>query len=232
MSGDHGKRRTRRLTEDERSLWDFAACSMTRLERAKSRVHPAVDMAADVDPPPSASADHRPPDPKPVFGGTGAQPNGAAQRPPVRLPDYVPPVSVPKSVASRGAVPELSSFDVKSARRLRGGRVEIDARLDLHGFRQDEARAALVSFLRSAQAKGHRYVLVITGKGGPRRTLSGNGDAEMWSPDRPDPPGGVLRRNVPVWLASPDLRALVVSYTEAAIHHGGAGALYVQVRMR
>ena len=43
---------------------------------------------------------------------------------------------------------------------------------------------------------------------------------------------GVLRRNVPRWLAEPELRAIVVSYTPAASAHGGEGALYVQLRRR
>ena len=41
---------------------------------------------------------------------------------------------------------------------------------------------------------------------------------------------GVLRRAVPLWLNEPDLRALVVSYTQASPRHGGAGALYVRLR--
>jgi len=32
------------------------------------------------------------------------------------------------------------------------------------------------------------------------------------------------------WLEEPDLRAVVLSYTQAATRHGGAGALYVQLR--
>jgi DNA-nicking Smr family endonuclease len=40
----------------------------------------------------------------------------------------------------------------------------------------------------------------------------------------------VLRRSVPLWLSEPDLRAVVLGYTEAATRHGGAGALYVQLR--
>jgi DNA-nicking Smr family endonuclease len=35
---------------------------------------------------------------------------------------------------------------------------------------------------------------------------------------------------VPLWLSLPDLRPLVVGFTEAAIGHGGTGALYVRVR--
>ena len=43
---------------------------------------------------------------------------------------------------------------------------------------------------------------------------------------------GVLRRNVPRWLAEPELAAIVVGFTTAAIRHGGEGALYVQLRRR
>jgi len=142
------------------------------------------------------------------------------------MPPYVPPASSPV----RPRNPDLALFDTKNARRLRGGRREIDARIDLHGMRQDEARSALVSFLRSAQDRGHRFVLVITGKGAPRRSNFAVDEMEPWSLDRERP--GVLRRNVPQWLGSAELRPLVVSYTEAAIQHGGAGALYVQVRVR
>jgi DNA-nicking Smr family endonuclease len=47
-----------------------------------------------------------------------------------------------------------------------------------------------------------------------------------------EPERGVLRRNVPRWLAEPDLRSIVVCYTAAAASHGGEGALYIQLRRR
>jgi DNA-nicking Smr family endonuclease len=40
----------------------------------------------------------------------------------------------------------------------------------------------------------------------------------------------VLRRAVPLWLALPELRPLVIGFEEAASAHGGAGALYVRIR--
>jgi DNA-nicking Smr family endonuclease len=42
----------------------------------------------------------------------------------------------------------------------------------------------------------------------------------------------VLKRNVPRWLEEPDVRSIVVSYTTAAIQHGGEGAIYVHLRAR
>ena len=74
-------------------------------------------------------------------------------------------------------------------RRIARDRDPIDARLDLHGMDQDQARAALHGFVDRAHAEGARAVLVITGKGV-------HGD-------------GVLRRRVPEWLAEPPSRDVV-----------------------
>ncbi len=91
------------------------------------------------------------------------------------------------------------------------------ARIDLHGMRQVEAHSALSRFLRRSHGKGHRIVLVITGKG--------DHEGEFWWEGR-----GVLRRNLPNWLDTPEMKTLVVGYQEAAQQHGGAGAFYVQLR--
>jgi DNA-nicking Smr family endonuclease len=129
-----------------------------------------------------------------------------------------------KSIAKRApTAPPLAGLDRRKVRQIGSGRVAIDARIDLHGARQRDARSRLRGFLLDAHARGCRTVLVVTGKGGneaPDRLAGLLGEAQR----------GVLRRNVPLWLAEPDLRAIVLGYTEAAIRHGGAGALYVQLR--
>jgi DNA-nicking Smr family endonuclease len=81
----------------------------------------------------------------------------------------------------------------------------------LHGFTQHEAHAALLRFLRNAVERDAHLVLVITGKGR---------GGEI----------GVLRRQVPQWLGLPEFRALVVGFEDAAIAHGGEGALYVRLK--
>jgi len=103
-------------------------------------------------------------------------------------------------------------------RKVSSGRVEIEARIDLHGMRQSEAHSALTRFLNRAYRDGKRWVLVITGKGAPMRTAYEE--------------RGVLRRNVPRWLAEPDLAPIIIGFTTAAIRHGGEGALYVHIRKR
>lgn len=92
---------------------------------------------------------------------------------------------------------------------------------------QEAAHRRLLGFLRQSQAAGHALVIVITGKGAPKRLRELDED-----PFRPDPYAsrGVLRRVVPQWLALPEMRPLVIGFEEAAIGHGGAGALYVRIR--
>ena len=121
--------------------------------------------------------------------------------------------------AARTAVPPpFAPLERNLKRKLARDRMTADAALDLHGFRQDDAYGMLRQFLLRAQAEGARVVLVVTGKG------SRGGDT-FGAP-------GVLRRAVPLWLALPDFRPLVVGFEEAGRPHGGAGALYVRLRRR
>jgi DNA-nicking Smr family endonuclease len=120
--------------------------------------------------------------------------------------------------------PKTQAFDPRLGRKLARGHVAFDARLDLHGMRQAEAHASLRGFILRSQLAGYRHVLVITGKG---RT-AGLRDSESfpaWTPE-----AGILRRLVPHWLRDEPLAQAVVSFREAAQHHGGSGALYIQLR--
>jgi DNA-nicking Smr family endonuclease len=117
-------------------------------------------------------------------------------------------------------VPSLAPLERRLCQRLAKGHAAIDGRLDLHGLTQREAHDTLVRFLRAAQAKGARIVLVVTGKGRESRGSERDPFAER----------GVLRRLVPQWLNAPELRRVVVGFEAAHIGHGGEGALYVQLR--
>jgi DNA-nicking Smr family endonuclease len=122
------------------------------------------------------------------------------------------PISPPKVAAPPLLAPQLTPLGRRKRSRVARGRDEIDGRLDLHGLTQREAHASLLRFLRDASARQARLVLVITGKGG--------GDGER----------GVLRRQLPHWLALPEFRSLVVGFEQAHIAHGGEGAWYISVR--
>jgi DNA-nicking Smr family endonuclease len=119
-------------------------------------------------------------------------------------PAAVKPVAAPVKRAAEGS--GVASLSRREKQRVSRGHDRIDARLDLHGHTQSEAHAALLRFLRRASGSEMKLVLVITGK------------------------SGVLRQQVPMWLATPEFRALVISTSAAAINHGGEGALYIRVR--
>ena len=191
--------RRRLLSKEDEALWEHTAASLKPLRGKKAR-HLAEQP--DTEAPPVAAAKSK-----------------AA----VKKPDAAAPPAAKPAPRTEKVAPPLNVLDRKAARKLRQGQLAIEARIDLHGMRQHEAHAALRRFLLAAFAKGRRWVLVITGKGGPRAR---DDEATVFgAPER-----GVLRKNVPMWLAEPELRAVVVSYAPAAIAHGGDGALYVQLR--
>jgi DNA-nicking Smr family endonuclease len=124
----------------------------------------------------------------------------------------LPPAPVPKP-----ALAPLVPLERRTLQALRRGRQGPEAVIDLHGLRQDEAHDRLRAFLFREQGKGARLVLVITGKGAAGTTFGGD--------ER-----GVLKRVVPHWLRLPDLRPIVLGFEDAALNHGGTGALYVRLR--
>ena len=104
------------------------------------------------------------------------------------------------SFRRRGIGPEV-------VRKLRRGVWAIQAQLDLHGLRREEAREALGRFLREAGRTGCRCVRVVHGKG-------------HGSPGR-EP---VLKGKVKSWLVQ---KNEVIAFTQARAAQGGAGALIV-----
>lgn len=123
--------------------------------------------------------------------------------------------------AARAAAPFSDAFDAPGIeeahgwrragmgpdvlRRLRRGAWRVQAQLDLHGLRVDEARAALADFLRLAALDGLRCVRIIHGKG------LGSKDGR-----------GVLGTLAARWLRqAPHVRA----YVQANPAAGGSGAL-------
>jgi DNA-nicking Smr family endonuclease len=119
----------------------------------------------------------------------------------------------------------VAGLDRRNAQRLRRGQMTIEARLDLHGMTQGSAHPALRRFLVHGTEAGHRCVLVITGKGTPR-------EAEPDAGFMPDRSLGILRSEVPRWLAEPDAQVHVVAWAPAIPRDGGDGALYVLLRRK
>jgi DNA-nicking Smr family endonuclease len=185
-------RRSRRvLSEDERILWESVAKQARPLRKRTRAAKAGVVPAAEPAPLPARNSVKR------LASASATPPNQPAK---VNRPPSSPP---------------LAPLGRRERAHLSRGRIEIDARLDLHGMTQARAHRALLHFLQRASGDGLRFVLVVTGKG---------------STTEPESERGVLRRQVPEWLGLPEFRALVVGFEQAHIGHGGAGALYVRVR--
>ncbi len=96
------------------------------------------------------------------------------------------------------------------AKKLRQGAWTIQAQLDLHGMRRDQARENLADFLRKCNRSGLRCVRIIHGKG------LGSVNKEP-----------ILKNKVRNWLIQ---KEEVIAFSQATAADGGAGALIVLLR--
>ncbi|MFM9940893.1 MAG: Smr/MutS family protein [Hyphomicrobiaceae bacterium] len=200
-----------RLPDEDVALWAYAAQTIEPVHKLKPRV---PDTGADAWSDASDLPDRMPapPESKSVPAAATAKPS-PGHRAAVKQP--------PK------ATPALAEFDRRKARKIAAGKLDIEARLDLHGMRQAEAHRELRGFITACAGRGLATVLIITGKGARAMDEAAEQD---WTEEKPD--RGVLRRMVPLWLAEPDMRRHVISFHSAGVRHGGDGALYVQLRTR
>ncbi|MDY0746420.1 Smr/MutS family protein [Paucibacter sp. R3-3] len=96
---------------------------------------------------------------------------------------------------------------IEVVRKLRRGHWSLQAQIDLHGLRRDQAREALGQFVHDCSQRGLRCVRVVHGKG-------------HGSPGR-EP---VLKGRVRRWLVQ---KQEVLAFVQARASDGGAGALMV-----
>lgn len=118
----------------------------------------------------------------------------------------VKPPQLPAQPLAVGTAP--GGLDRSSWNRLRSGRTVPGRTLDLHGRTAQAAFTSLHAFLRAAHTDQVRCVEVITGRG--------SGEA-----------GGVIRRELPIWLNQPALRTLVLA---ASYPPSNPGAVRVLLR--
>lgn len=125
-----------------------------------------------------------------------------AHQPTIReqLPKATPPLRSP-----------LEAADPNREKRVARGRLEIDAVLDLHGLRQDEADRRTSAFISRSVTMGHRVLLVITGKGSKEGTEG----------------RGVLRKRFLQAVEAGFYGSSLASVRPAHQRHGGSGAFYV-----
>lgn len=106
------------------------------------------------------------------------------------------------------------NLDLRSDERLRRGQYDIEAVLDLHGMRFDQAHTAFRQFIKQSVAQDLRCILVITGKGNKNRGT------------------GIIREALPNWVNEAQLKTSILAVRQAQPKDGGSGAYYVLLRRR
>ncbi len=128
---------------------------------------------------------------------------------PAAAPLVARPRGAPAPAVVTGAQP--AGLDSSTWGKFRGGKMTPVRTLDLHGKTAQVAFAALERFLVEAYADQVRCVEVITGRGAGET-------------------GGVIRRELPMWLNLPRLRPLVLAVAHP--HARNLGSVRVLVRRR
>ena len=210
------KSSSRTLSEEERALWRSVARTASPLPKGKSfevqtsqPVKQSIKMDAKYSDvlKPELEEHRRLPEP--------------------RLQPFInksnPKTSLSKRPSYVQSLKSAAGLDRNTARRLKQGRLEPQARVDLHGMTTGRAHKVLTSFVLGAYNSGKRCVLVITGKGGRHRQQNEHHIRDFSEV-------GVLKTITPEWLAAPPISNVVVGVYPAHLKHGGAGALYVYLR--
>ena len=153
--------------------------------------------------------------PEKVPAGRRAVPSDRARQRRIDAATEQPALAADPNRLTLGTVPDVKPLEVlawkqggvqeRVFRKLKQGRYDIDATLDLHGKTVKEARVAVHALLTRATARGFRCVIIAHGRG-----------EQSTTPAR-------LKSYVACWLR--DSRE-VIAYHSAARHHGGTGAVY------
>ena len=193
---------TRKPLVPDPELWDAVKAEIKPLARRKKAA------SADVKLPPKKSLAPIVKKPKPALLAQSAMPK-------------------PELPKKQNPSPPLTGLDRRTSQKLTRGKVEIEARLDLHGHTVELARVELRRFLADCRQQGLRTVLVITGKGESpfsRHTLHSK---DAWhAPER----AGRIRRSVTDWFEEAEFRSHISGFQPAHPRHGGGGAFYVRLR--
>jgi DNA-nicking Smr family endonuclease len=193
--------RRRDLSPDEAKLWRRVANSTKAYKALAKTVAPVAPA---------------PMEPTPTIALAPELPHVALKRAKAARALKTPPVLKPavKKLSVRPVV------DASGHKKVRRGKLDIDARIDLHGMRQIEAQTALAGVIARTRADQGRCVLVVTGKGRPVDP----------GEDFITPQPGVIRRRLPEWLSGPGIREHVSGFAQANAKDGGSGAFYVLLK--
>jgi len=210
----------RRLTSDEKALWEKVLASVDPLkpqkrpkDTAKTPQRPTPKSqqklaAASVD----AKADR---DAVAMLMQRGMQ--GSSTSNTYSAKAYTPEGrydAIPISASRKNT----AGLDGHWDRRLSKGAIIPDVTIDLHGHSLSSAHARLDHALAASISAGHRAILLITGK-------------ERSAEERRREGGrGAIRAAVADWLSMSRHAAHIAAVRRAHPRHGGGGALYIILR--
>jgi len=188
----------RGLTTGEQAAWAHLAASVKPLPGKKR---------------PSAPAKGEGDQPQLAGGASKASPAAPAKsQKPAAKPRRAPPAPPPPAIPG--------ALDSHWERRMKGGRLDPDLTLDLHGHTLDTAYDRIMAGLDQARMMDARVVLVIAGR------------------ERPVDPAdrmerrGAIRAKLLDWLAASRHAGTIAAVRRAHIRHGGEGALYLILKRR
>ncbi len=107
---------------------------------------------------------------------------------------------------------------------LKKGRVNIDRRLDLHGYTLLEAYDKFKNEVKKTYHKNKRCILVITGKGAYPNNQKEETTPKLFY--------GKIKNSIVSWIKEDDLKKYILTYQDAGFEHGGDGAIFVYLRKR
>lgn len=191
----------RRLTAEDQDLWDRVRANTERMERSNLEVQRFdPDTSLPAPEPRNIRKAH-----SVIFGKPTGKPRAVGHDLAPAIHDHIRQAPV--------------QMDQKSFVKLKRGKLNPEGKIDLHGMTLDRAHPVLTGFVMNAHAQGKRLILVVTGKGKQR-------DEGGPIPVR----HGVLRHQVPQWLAMQPMKSIVLQIAQAHVSHGGGGAYYVYLR--
>jgi len=185
----------RGLSAGEQAAWAHLASSVTPLP---GRARPDLPLPAERKPLPQ-------PEPSAPAAAEGPAPGTRPRKTPPAPP---PPPAIP------------GALDSHWERRMKGGRLEPDLTLDLHGHTLDTAYDRIMAGLDQARMLNARVVLVIAGRARP-----------VDPADRMER-RGAIRAKLLDWLAASRHAGAIAAVRRAHIRHGGEGALYLILKRR
>lgn len=127
-------------------------------------------------------------------------------------------------IDSKGDLADLSygsvdNIDGNVASKFLQNKMRVEGKLDLHGYTEDRAYDAVVSFIKRSYQSEKRCVIIVTGKG------SKSSEDVIFGK-------GVLKNMLPKWLNNQDLRPFILSFNHPSENMGGEGALMILLRRK